>query len=98
MKSMTSGETKMHWHKLLIIAIILSPAIGSACAVCFGNEESAMVHGANVAIITLMGVTGSVLGAIVAFALRMNKRSKLLERYKGNGQAIKSKELKGGWF
>ena len=57
-----------------------------------------MVHGANVAIITLMGITGSVLGAIVAFALRMKKRSKLLARHRGNGQAIKLEELKGGWF
>tara|TARA_B100000315_G_scaffold218843_1_gene220390 strand:+ start:16220 stop:16462 length:243 start_codon:yes stop_codon:yes gene_type:complete len=80
------------------MAIVFSPAIGSACAVCFGNAESAMVQGVNLAIISLMGVTGSVLGAIVAFALRMKRRSKLLERHKGNGQAIKSKELKGGWF
>ena len=69
----------------------LVPGITSACAVCFGDPESAMTHGANLAILTLMGVTGGVLGGIVAFALRMRKRSKLLERHKGNGQAIRQK-------
>jgi hypothetical protein len=95
---MTSRDKQIHWPFILIVAITLSPTISSACAVCFGNAESAMVQGTNIAIITLLSVTGSVLGAIVAFALRMKHRSKLLERYKGNGQAIKSNELKGSWF
>jgi hypothetical protein len=30
------------------------------------------------AIATLLGITGSVLGAIVAFAVRLNKRAKLI--------------------
>ena len=71
---------------------VLVPDMTYACAVCFGAADSPQTHGLNMAIMMLMGVTGSVLGAIVAFALRMRRRSRLISRYKGNGQFLSEKE------
>lgn len=57
--------------------ILFFPASVGACPVCFGEENSSMTEGIRVAILTLMGVTGTVFAGIVTFALYMRKRSKL---------------------
>lgn len=86
-------------HRCLILegAVLstLLPGTVSACAVCFGDPESAMTHGVNMAIITMGGVTGSVLGGLALFFFHIRKRSNLLGRHKNNGQTIKTK---GRWF
>ena len=49
----------------------------TACSVCFGDPDNAQSHGMNMAILTLLGVTGGVLSAIAAFgttiALRIRR-------------------------
>jgi len=49
----------------------------SACSVCFGDPNDAQSHGMNMAILTLLGVTGGVMTTIVAFgttiALRIRR-------------------------
>ncbi len=47
-----------------------------ACPVCYGDQKSAEVEGARWAILFLLGVTGTVLTGVVAFVLRVRRRSR----------------------
>ena len=64
---------------LLILAILTLIHLESAtaCPYCFGtgSAESSVTEGARMAIVTLLGVTGSVLGAFAFFFFRLLKRS-----------------------
>jgi len=53
------------------------PADAAACPVCFGDKNSAMTAGVRIAILALIGITGTVLGGIASFFLYVRKRSKL---------------------
>ena len=54
----------------------LTPSIAVACATCFGTPDAPMTHGMNMAIISLMAVTGTVLGGIVTFFISLIRKSK----------------------
>lgn len=65
-------------HLLLVaFASLVIVGTASACSVCFGDPDDPQSHGMNMAILTLLGVTGSVLGSIVAvgtsIALRIRR-------------------------
>ncbi len=47
-----------------------------ACPVCYGASDSPMTAGVNFAILTLLGITGSVLAGFVSFFLYMRRRAK----------------------
>ena len=47
-----------------------------ACATCFGAKDAPMTHGMNLAILTLLGVTGGVLGAFALFLITLAKRAR----------------------
>lgn len=47
-----------------------------ACPVCFGASDTPAVQGAKMAIIALLGVTGSVLGAFGAFFVYLMRRAR----------------------
>ena len=51
------------------------PAI-LACATCFGAPDSAQTQGANMAILTLLGVTGVVLGGFVCMIVYLVRRAR----------------------
>ncbi|MCH8011244.1 MAG: hypothetical protein IIA61_04730 [Candidatus Marinimicrobia bacterium] len=60
-----------------IVCILgLAPSIAMACATCFGAPDAPMTHGMNMAIISLMGITGTVLGGIVIFFISLIRKSK----------------------
>lgn len=73
----------------------LIPGIASACSVCFGAPaDHPMTESLNLAIIALIGVTGTVLGGISTFfiflARRGKKISEIMEIYdshNGSGRA-----------
>ena len=73
----------------------LIPGIVSACSVCFGAPpDHPMTESLNLAIIALIGVTGTVLGGISTFfiflARRGKKISEIMEIYdshNGSGRA-----------
>lgn len=46
------------------------------CATCFGNPDSTMTHGMNLAIFTLLGVTGLVLGGLGALMIYFVRRAR----------------------
>ena len=47
-----------------------------ACPVCFGAEETSMIDGAKLGILTLLAITLAVQGAFVGFFLYLRKRAK----------------------
>lgn len=87
--------SKNNPHHLLISSFIiiwvLFPDLLNACAVCFGDPESSMVQGVNMAILTMGGVTGSVLGGFVLFYYQIKKRFKLTGKYKENDHIMNRK-------
>jgi hypothetical protein len=47
-----------------------------ACPVCFGAEESALIDGAKLGMLLLLGITLSVQGAFAGFFLYLRRRAK----------------------
>jgi hypothetical protein len=70
---------------LLFLLVILGQSHAVSCPVCFGALDDPATNGMNVAIFTLLGVTGSVLGAFVAFFLRLRKLSRSAATERGEG-------------
>lgn len=62
---------------LILFSIFLLPQISAACSVCYGvSADSPIAQGMNMAIITLLAVTGSVLCSFVGFIYYLRKRTK----------------------
>lgn len=57
---------------------LIIPQSTVACPYCFGNgvAESSLSDGMRLAILTLLGVTATVLGAFAAFFLHLVRKSK----------------------
>ena len=47
-----------------------------ACPVCFGAEETSMVHGARLGVLVMLAITLTVQGGFVGFFLYLRKRAK----------------------
>lgn len=47
-----------------------------ACAVCYGDPQSPLTNGMNMAILSLLGITGGVLAAMVVFFVFVRKRAR----------------------
>ena len=62
-------------RKILYLSIIF-PELMLACATCFGDPNAAATQGMNKAIITMLGVTGGVLGGIGSSIYVLNRRAK----------------------
>jgi hypothetical protein len=66
---------------ITVLATAVAVVIGGssrvfACPVCFGAEETAMIDGAKLGILTLLAITLAVQGAFVGFFLYLRKRAK----------------------
>ena len=46
-----------------------------ACPVCFGAEETALIDGAKLGILVLLGITVAVQGAFLSFFLYLRRRA-----------------------
>ena len=51
-----------------------------ACPNCYGDPQSPLTDGINMAIVSLLAVTGSVLGGVMAFFLFLRRRLHLFNR------------------
>jgi heme/copper-type cytochrome/quinol oxidase subunit 2 len=70
-------------HLQVLAAIILClllfvPHSVSACPSCYGASDAPMTQGMNMAILSLLGVTGGVLVAFVSFFVYLRKRARAL--------------------
>lgn len=63
----------------LAVALLL-PQAASACAVCFGDPDSAMTAGVNNGILVLLGCIAVVQVGFLALFVSIRNRSKRLER------------------
>ncbi len=57
-------------------ALLALPRLASACPVCFGAADGAMLRGSNMGIFVLLMVTLVVLGAFAAFFAVLARRAK----------------------
>ncbi len=59
-----------------VVAIVLVPTALHACPSCFGAADAPMTQGMNMGILSLLGVTGSMLVAFGSLFLRLRKRAR----------------------
>lgn len=79
----------------LFVALLLVPQIVAACSVCFGAPaDHPITHSLDLAIVTLIGITGTVLGGIATFFVFLLRRGKRINEImdisdspNGNGSA-----------
>ena len=64
-----------------LIALAL-PAVGEACAVCFGGVDSPMTKGMNNGILSLLGILGLVQAGFVALFIKFRQPSRQLGKMK----------------
>ena len=76
---------------LTLVTIILLMDNLSACATCFGAPDAPMTKGMNMAVLTLLGVTGSVMGMAGTMFIVLRRRARML-REKLNDNSIKESE------
>ena len=61
---------------ILLFILALTPDNLFGCATCFGDPSAPAVKGMNWAIITLLGVTGGVLGGVIHTIVTISKKTK----------------------
>ena len=63
-----------------ILLALAAHAVSLGCPVCFGEPDSSSTQGMNAAILSLLGVTGGVLGGFASIFLRLRRRMKIIAR------------------
>ena len=58
----------------LLVVFSVVCIVAFACPNCYGDPESSMTSGMNMAILSLLGVTSGVLAAFVGFFVYLRKR------------------------
>ncbi len=61
---------------LAVVALLIQGSV-LACGSCYGAADSSATNGMNFAILSMLGVTGSVLAAMTSFFLYLRKRARL---------------------
>ena len=73
----------MNKHTQIIILsfiLLFIPETAEACATCFGDSNAPAAQGMNWAILTLLGVTGGVLGAVIGTIISIGKKTKKFQQ------------------
>jgi heme/copper-type cytochrome/quinol oxidase subunit 2 len=70
---------------VLFATVLTGTTDAWACPSCYGAADGPMIDGMNMAILTMLGITGSVLGAITSFFVMMRRR---LKRLRNSNQAF----------
>ncbi len=65
---------------LASLSVLLSAQPALACAVCFGDPNSAMSQGAQAGVLVLLGVVGVVLTGLASLLVFWMRRAAKLER------------------
>ena len=68
---------------LVVFVLVITTGSASACPSCYGAPDSPMTEGMNMAIMSLLGVTGGVLAAFVGFFVYLRRRAQQLQRMFG---------------
>jgi hypothetical protein len=68
-------------HIILVsFLVFLIPETVQACATCFGDPSAPASQGLNWAILTLLGVTGGVLGGLIGTIISIGKKTKKFQQ------------------
>jgi hypothetical protein len=59
------------------VLLIASHATLSACPVCYGAQDTSTTQSVNAAILSLLGVTGGVLGGFATMFVRLRRRARM---------------------
>ena len=62
---------------IVTLIVLIDPAYAFACGSCYGAADTPATNGMNFAILSMLGITGSVLAAITSFFLYLRKRARL---------------------
>lgn len=62
----------------VFILLTIAAASAAACPNCYGDPNSTMAQGMNMAVVSLLGVTGGVLVAVGSFFLYLRKRARMM--------------------
>ena len=65
---------------ILLFILLFVPETADACATCFGDPSAPASQGLNWAIITLLGVTGGVLGGVISTIISIGKKDKNFQK------------------
>ena len=65
---------------LIASLVLLIPDSVSACATCYGTSDAPATAGMNWAIITLLGVTGGVLGGVIKAIISIGNKTKKFQQ------------------
>ena len=65
---------------ILSFILLFVPETADACATCFGDPNAPAAQGMNWAILTLLGVTGGVLGAVIGTIISIAKKTKKFQQ------------------
>ena len=65
---------------ILSFILLFVPESAEACATCFGDPNAPAAQGMNWAILTLLGVTGGVLGAVIGTIISIGKKTKKFQQ------------------
>ena len=65
---------------ILSFIILFVPETAQACATCFGDPNAPAAQGMNWAILTLLSVTGGVLGAVIGTIISIAKKTKKFQQ------------------
>jgi hypothetical protein len=74
-----------YWKKIPVIVVVMlfviaAHEVASACPLCYGDPDSQETQGMNMAIISLLGITGAVLSGFAAFFVFLRRRARSLNR------------------
>ena len=61
---------------IFILCLAMFPDAIYACATCFGNPNAAATQGMNKAILSMLGITGGVLGGVGSSIFILHRRAK----------------------
>ncbi|HUJ10408.1 MAG TPA: hypothetical protein VL171_10305 [Verrucomicrobiae bacterium] len=74
-----SSQFRVFLTATIVTLVMAAPRVLLACAVCYGAPDAAQTKGMNMGIVTMLGVTGVVLGGlgglIICFARRARRYS-----------------------
>lgn len=62
---------------IVVLIVLFNPAHALACGSCYGAADTPATNGMNFAILSMLGITGSVLAALTSFFLYLRKRARL---------------------
>ena len=78
----------------LFVALVIStmPDLAQACGSCYGAADSSATSGMNFAILSMLGITGSVLAGLASFFLFLRKRARVYLTSNGSPAAVNETE------